>query len=107
MGFFKKAVICGIVAITVYYVAIPRDVLVAVNINSFYDYIVVGAGSAELFLPPVCLKTKIPLIWLWRQAARTRIYCLAFPCHIDSYKIQVLIGYITRNHRHTVHFLLW
>ena len=50
MGIFKVAVIFGILAVAFYFVAISRDSLVVTHINSTYDYIVVGAGSAGVVL---------------------------------------------------------
>ena len=50
MGFFTKALFCGIIAIIVYYMATSRDSLVTVNINLSYDYIIVGTGSAGAVL---------------------------------------------------------
>ena len=46
MGYFKSALICAFIAFAIYYATRSSDTLVVDKINSTYDYIVVGAGSA-------------------------------------------------------------
>ncbi|XP_045201417.2 glucose dehydrogenase [FAD, quinone]-like [Mercenaria mercenaria] len=46
MGNLKTTVLFGIIAYLIYYVNFPSKSLVVKNVNSTYDYIIVGAGSA-------------------------------------------------------------
>ncbi|KAL4219801.1 hypothetical protein ACF0H5_020213 [Mactra antiquata] len=46
MGYWKSAVVLGLLAFGIYYFTRPSKNITTVKVNSTYDYIVVGAGSA-------------------------------------------------------------